>query len=127
MVEQTIQTFAQFEKVTLAKIIVYNLRRAVEVCKMYLKGFHERDNVNVHEDFAKGFSKTEQRCCNDFSRTEIIEKRSRKVAVLLTLSRVDALSILVSKRAECDVCATNVFLFARGIFPACSGIFFLFF
>ncbi|XP_060772951.1 uncharacterized protein LOC132883390 [Neoarius graeffei] len=80
---------------------------------MRLRSFYERDNTKLHEDVAMGLSKTEQRLCNYFSRVEIMGKRGRKVAVLLTPSMVDALSLLTSERTECGVCETNVFLFAR--------------
>lgn len=109
----TSQNYAQLAKVTLAQIIVFNRRRAGEVSKMRLKSFHERDNTKLHEDVAMGLSKTEQRLCNYFCRIEIMGKRGRKVAVLLTPSMVDALSLLASNRTECGVCETNVFLFAR--------------
>ncbi|XP_059184722.1 uncharacterized protein LOC131967990 [Centropristis striata] len=109
----TTQNYAQLAKVTLAQIIVFNRRRAGEVSKMRLKSFHERDNTKLHEDVAMGLSKTEQKLCNYFSRIEIMGKRGRKVAVLLTPRMVDALSLLTSQRTECGVCATNIFLFAR--------------
>ncbi len=109
----TTQNYAQLAQVTLAQIIVFNRRRAGEVSKMRLRSFHERDNTKLHEDVAMGLSKTEQKLCNYFSRIEIMGKRGRKVAVLLTPSMVDAVSLLASNRAECGVCATNVFLFAR--------------
>lgn len=111
--EATAQNYAQLAKVTLAQIIVFNRRRAGEVSKMRLRSFYERDNTKLHEDVAMGLSKTEQRLCNYFSHVEIMGKRGRKVAVLLTPSMVDALSLLTSKRTECGVCETNVFLFAR--------------
>lgn len=111
--EATTQNYAQLAKVTLAQIIVFNRRRAGEVSKMRLRSFHERDNTMLHEDVALGLSKTEQRLCNYFSRIEIMGKRGRKVAILLTPSIVDALSLLANKRTDCGVCATNIFLFAR--------------
>ncbi|CAM4690287.1 unnamed protein product [Leuciscus chuanchicus] len=111
--EATTQNNAQLAKLTLAQIIVFNRRRAGEVSKIRLKSFHERDNTKLHEDVALGLSKTEQKLCNYFSRIEIMGKKGRKVAVLLTPSVVNALSLLASRRTECGVCATNVFLFAR--------------
>ncbi|CAM4652493.1 unnamed protein product [Leuciscus chuanchicus] len=111
--EATTQNNAQLAKLTLAQIIVFNRRRAGEVSKIRLKSFHERDNTKLHEDVALGFSKTEQKLCNYFSRIEIMGKKGRKVAVLLTPSVVNALSLLASRSTECGVCATNVFLFAR--------------
>ncbi|XP_054863090.1 uncharacterized protein LOC118469983 [Amphiprion ocellaris] len=111
--ETTTQNYAQLAKVTLAQIIVFNRRRAGEVSKMRLKSFQEGDTTKLHEDVAMGLSKIEQKLCNYFRRIEIMGKRGRKVAVLLTPSVVDALSLLTSKRTECGVSATNVFLFAR--------------
>ncbi|XP_056448662.1 uncharacterized protein LOC130384480 isoform X1 [Gadus chalcogrammus] len=109
----TSQNYARLAKVTLAQIIVFNRRRAGEVSKMLLKSFLERDNTKPHEDVAMGLSKTEQRLCNYFCRVEMMEKGGRKVAVLLTPSMVDALSLLASNRTESGVCATNLSLFAR--------------
>lgn len=109
----TLQNYSQLANVTLAQIIVFNRRRSGEVSRMHLKSFNERDKTKLHEDVAMGLSKIEQRLCNYFSRVEIMGKRGRKVAVLLTPSMVNALSLLVSKRAESGVCTENVFLFAR--------------
>lgn len=109
----TIQTYAQLAKVTLAQIIVFNRRRAGEVSKMRLKTFCERNITNLREDVAMGLSKTEQRLCNYFTRIEIVGRRGRKVAGLFTPSMIEALSLLVSKRAECEICATNVFFVCK--------------
>lgn len=111
--EDTAQNYARLAQVTLSQIIVFNRRRAGEVLKMRLKSFNERDCSKLHEDVAMGLSNIEKKLCNYFSRMEIMGKRGRKVAVLLTPSVVDALSLLTSKRSECGICATNVFLFAR--------------
>ncbi|XP_033970389.1 uncharacterized protein LOC117469991 isoform X2 [Trematomus bernacchii] len=114
--EATPQNYAKLANVALAQIIVFNRRRTVEVSKMRLKHFNERDNAELHQDVAMGLSKTEQRLCNYFSQVEITGKGGRKVAVLLSPSMLDALTLLVSKRTECGVFSTNVFLFAR---PKC--------
>ncbi|MEQ2259538.1 hypothetical protein XENORESO_013403, partial [Xenotaenia resolanae] len=107
------QNYAELAKITLAQVIVFNRRRAGEVSKMHLRGFQQRDDTKLHEDIAIGLSEVEQKLCNYFSRVEIIGKRGRKVAILLSRDVVDALSLLVSKRDECGVCLTNIFLFAR--------------
>lgn len=107
------QNYAELAKATLARIIVFNRRRAGEVSKMPLKGFNERDSTNLHDDVAMGLSKFEQKLCSHFSRVEIRGKRGRKVAVLLSPEMVEALTLLVSKRSECGVLDSNVFLFAR--------------
>lgn len=107
------QTYAELAKVTLAQVIVFNRRRAGEVSKMKLRTFLERDSTKLHEDVAMGLSKVEQKLCSYFSWIEITGKRGRKVAVLLAPNVMDALTLLASKREECGVCPTNVFLFAR--------------
>lgn len=112
------QSYAELAKATLARIIVFNRRRAGEVSKMPLKGFNERDGTSLHDDVAMGLSKFEQKLCSHFSRVEIRGKRGRKVAVLLSPDMVDALKLLVSRRSECGVLDTNTFLFAR---PNCQS------
>ncbi|XP_053083172.1 uncharacterized protein LOC117596717 isoform X1 [Pangasianodon hypophthalmus] len=112
------QIYAELAKTTLARIILFNRRRAGEVSKMQTKSFQERDNTHLHEDVAVGLSKFEQKLCSHFSRVEIRGKRGRKVAVLLTPNMVDALTLLVSKRKECGVLDSNSFLFAR---PNCQS------
>ena len=104
----TCQSYAQLAKVTRAQIIVFNRRRAREVSEGSLRSFHERDNSKYHEDVAMGLSLTEQRLCNYFSQIEIMRKRGRNFAVVLTPSMVDALSLPASERIECGVCSTNV-------------------
>lgn len=99
--------------VTIAQIIVFNRRRAGKVSEVSLRSIHERDNSKHHKDVAMGLLLTEQRLCNYFSQIEIMRKRGRNVAVLLTPSMVDALSLLGGKISECGVCYTNVFLLAR--------------
>lgn len=108
----TTQNYSDLAKGTLAQV-VFNRRRAGEVSKMRIRSFIERDQTKLHEDVAMGLSKTEQKLCKYFTRLEIMGKRGRKVAVLLTPSMVDALSLLTSKRSECSVCDKNIFLFAR--------------
>lgn len=95
--------------VTIAQIIVFNRRRAGKVSEVSLRSIHERDNSKHHEDVAMGLLLTEQRLCNYFGQIEIMRKRSRDVAVLLTPSMVDALSLLAGKISECGVCSTNAF------------------
>nr|XP_055049567.1 uncharacterized protein LOC129435083 [Misgurnus anguillicaudatus] len=55
---------------------------------------------------------------NKNSAVEIRGKRGRKVAVLLSPDMVDALTLLVRRRSECEVQDTNSFLFAR---PNCQS------
>lgn len=112
------QTYSEVAKATLAQVIVFNRRRAGEVSKMNLQSFYERDQTTLHEDVAAGLSRFEQKLCKHFSRIEIMGKRGRKVAVLLTPAMVDALLLIVSKREECGVGIANMFLFAR---PKCMS------
>ncbi|KAL7846086.1 hypothetical protein AOLI_G00242780 [Acnodon oligacanthus] len=65
------QSYAKLAKTTLARIIVFNGRRAGEVSKMQLKSFQERDKTLLHEDVAVGLSPFEQKLCSHFCRVEI--------------------------------------------------------
>ncbi|XP_049342001.1 uncharacterized protein LOC111192707 isoform X1 [Astyanax mexicanus] len=112
------QSYAELAKSTLARIIVFNRRRAGEVSKMHLKCFQDRDKTLLHEDVAFGLSNFEKKLCSHFCRVEIKGKRGRKVAVLLTPSMVDALTLLVSSRLQCGIPDANNFLFAR---PSCQS------
>lgn len=100
-------------QVTLAQIVVFNRRRAGEVSKMHFKHFLQRAKTKLHEDVAIGLSKVEQKLCKYFCRVELMGKRGRKVAVLLTPSMVDALLLQTNKRSQCSVSDKNIFLFAR--------------
>ncbi|KAA8579044.1 hypothetical protein FQN60_010568 [Etheostoma spectabile] len=111
--EATTQNYGRLAQLTLAQIIVFNRRRTGEISQMSLRSFYERDNTKLHEDVAMGLSMTEQKLCSYFSRVDITGKMGRKVSVLLTPRVVDALLLLASRRTECGVRATNVFLFAR--------------
>nr|XP_055051673.1 uncharacterized protein LOC129437514 isoform X1 [Misgurnus anguillicaudatus] len=112
------QTYAELAKVTLAQVIIFNRRRAGEVSKMTLECFMKRDQTELHEDIALGLSPFEQKMSKHFSRVEIMGKKGRKVAVLLSPDLVGAMQLLVDKRHSCEVDGDNPFLFAR---PKCSA------
>nr|XP_055041257.1 uncharacterized protein LOC129428912 isoform X2 [Misgurnus anguillicaudatus]XP_055041258.1 uncharacterized protein LOC129428912 isoform X2 [Misgurnus anguillicaudatus] len=112
------QAYAELAKVTLAQVIIFNRRRAGEVSKMTLECFMKRDQTELHEDIALGLSPFEQKMSKHFSRVEIMGKKGRKVAVLLSHDLVGAIQLLVDKRDSCEVDGDNPFLFAR---PKCSA------
>nr|XP_055075229.1 uncharacterized protein LOC129454679 [Misgurnus anguillicaudatus] len=112
------QAYAELAKVTLAQVIIFNRRRAGEVSKMTLECFMKRDQTELHEDIALGLSPFEQKMSKHFSRVEIMGKKGRKVAVLLSPDLVGAIQLLVDKRHSCEVDGDNPFLFAR---PKCSA------
>ncbi|XP_073719998.1 uncharacterized protein [Misgurnus anguillicaudatus] len=112
------QAYAELAKVTLAQVIIFNRRRAGEVSKMTLECFMKRDQTELHEDIALGLSPFEQKMSKHFSRVEIMGKKGRKVAVLLSPDLVGAIQLLVDKRDSCEVDGDNPFLFAR---PKCSA------
>lgn len=107
------QVYGELCKATLAKIILFNRRRGGEVAKMQLKGFLERDTAPLHKDVVVGLTRFEQKLCAHFSRVEIRGKRGRKVAVLLSPDIVDSLTLLISRREQCEVPEENTFLFGR--------------
>lgn len=114
------QSYADLAKATLAQIIVFNRRRSGEVSKMRLKDFINRDKNELNPDVALGLTEFEKKLCQHFSRVEIMGKRGRKVAVLLTASMVRSLELLLQHRKDCGVTDDNVFLFAK---PKCGSFY----
>lgn len=57
----TPQNYSELATATLARIIVFNRRRAGEVSKMLLKSFQKRDGAELHHDVALSFTDFEQK------------------------------------------------------------------
>ncbi|CAM4558620.1 unnamed protein product [Leuciscus chuanchicus] len=100
-VNPTAGTYAALAKVTLCQVILFNGRREGEVAQMTEKDFEGRDMSQLNDDISTGL-------------TEVKGKKGRKVAVILTAN----LSLLTSKRKECEVTESNNYLFA---IPCCDG------
>ncbi|KAF7641687.1 hypothetical protein LDENG_00274820 [Lucifuga dentata] len=111
-------SYAMLARVTLCQVILFNRRRAGEVSKMTLKNYQDRDISKLNDDVSAGLSEVERRLCKTFSRVELKGKRGRKAAIILTPDMVTALSLLVSKRKECEVDDSNTYLFAV---PRCQS------
>ncbi|KAL1268445.1 hypothetical protein QQF64_033808 [Cirrhinus molitorella] len=103
-----LNVYAGLAKATLARIIVFNRRRAGEVSKKPLKGFNERDSILSMMMLLSARASSKRKLCSHFSRVEIRGKRGRKVAVLPLTHMAHALTLLVSKRSECECWKTNV-------------------
>ncbi|XP_054637986.1 uncharacterized protein LOC129185220 isoform X2 [Dunckerocampus dactyliophorus] len=118
--QESPQTYAELARVTLAQIIIFNRRRAGEVSKMTLESFERRDQTELHEDIAALLSHVEQKLAKHYSRVEIIGKRGRKVAVLLSPEVLKAAELIADKRDTCNVHKDNPFLFGRPRCPSTS-------
>lgn len=108
--ERTQQNYSMLAQTTLVKIILFNRRRSGEVSKMKVKNFVERDRTQTDEAIA--LTAYEKKLCNHFERAELVGKKSRKVAVLLTPDMTNALNLMLEVRQECGVPAENDYLFA---------------
>lgn len=99
-------------RVTVAHVSVLN-KNMVEVSKVTLKSFNERDKTEPHEDAAVCQSQLDQILSKHTVKINVRNNKGKKVAVTLTPKLLDALTLLVSKRDACGVHEKNVFLFAK--------------
>lgn len=111
--EPSSKHWAEFAKVTLCQVILFNRRREGEVSKMSLNSFILRDTSSTHPDVELALSDLEKSLCKHFQRIEIRGKRGRKVPVLLTPDMVTLMELLVKTRRNCDVLDENIFMFGR--------------
>lgn len=107
------EKYAALAKVMLARIIIFNRRRAREVSTVQLTAFMSRKKSNLHNNFDISVSDLERTMCGFFTRVDIRGKCGRMVPVLLKPSFVSALELLVNVRETCGVPSNNPFLFGR--------------
>ncbi|XP_067284389.1 uncharacterized protein [Pseudorasbora parva] len=111
--QESSQTYANLAKVTLVQVIICNRRRAGDVSKITLECFRKIVQPGLNDDSTVCLSPFEQEMSKHFSRVEIMDKKGRKVAVLLNPQLVRAIQLLVDKRDACEVERDNPFLFGR--------------
>ncbi|XP_042344430.1 uncharacterized protein LOC121944638 isoform X2 [Plectropomus leopardus] len=107
------ENYSILARVVLARTILFNRRRALEISSMKLAGFMLRKKSNVHDDMDISVSDLEKTLCEFFTRVDIRGKCGRMVPVLLKPAFVSALELLVELREKCGVPSKNPFLFAR--------------
>ncbi|XP_022111412.1 uncharacterized protein LOC110990638 [Acanthaster planci] len=98
-------------EIVLTQVIVFNHKRPGEIAKMTLSDYGKCTNGEV--GIIDGALTTwEKQLCRVLWRVEIVGKRSRTVAVLLTDLMKHALDTLISKRTEAGIDENNMYLFA---------------
>ncbi|XP_063049487.1 uncharacterized protein LOC134443885 isoform X2 [Engraulis encrasicolus] len=112
------RTYAELARIVLSQVIVFNRRRSGEVSRITLQQFEGRDMSKLNDDISLGLTAVEKKLCEKFARVELRGKKKRTVAVILTPEMTDSLSLLVSKRKDCQVLQENPYLFAV---PRCGG------
>ncbi|XP_044027833.1 uncharacterized protein LOC122864451 isoform X2 [Siniperca chuatsi] len=108
------QVYNALLRVTAAQVSVLN-KNMVEVSKVTLKSFKERDETELHEDAAVCQSQFEQILSKHSVKINVMSNRGKKVAVTLTPKLLTAITLLVNKREACGVHKKNPFLFARPV------------
>ncbi|XP_053726500.1 uncharacterized protein LOC128762333 [Synchiropus splendidus] len=109
----TVENYAALAKVVLARIILFNRRKAGEVSQMPVKAFMSWKKPNPHEHLDIYVSDLERRMCECLDRVEIRGRCGRMVPVLLKPSYLASLELLVQVRSTCGIPNENPFLFAR--------------
>ncbi|GLD59403.1 uncharacterized protein AKAME5_001140500 [Lates japonicus] len=106
-------------RVTVAQVSVLN-KNVVEVSKVTLQSFNERDKTELHEDAAVCQSQLEKILSKHYMQINVLSKSGKKgcekkVALTVTPELLSTITLLVSKREACGVHKGNPFLFARPV------------
>lgn len=107
--DPTSESWHQLEEVLLARVIVFNKRRAGEVARMSMEDYHNRPKwqASSAEEFLAVLSPLEKQLCERMQLIKIVGKRQSSVPVLLTEDVVKAIDILVKYRDLCGIAADN--------------------
>lgn len=108
-------------RVTVAQVAVLN-KNMVEVSKVTLESFSERDETERQEDAAVRQSQLDQIMSKQTVKINVRSNRGRKLVVTLTRKLLAAITLLASKRDSCGVHKNNPFLFARPV-DICTSFF----
>ncbi|XP_041811390.1 uncharacterized protein LOC121619625 isoform X2 [Chelmon rostratus] len=106
------QVYNALLRVILAQVSCLN-KNVVEVSKVTVKSFNERDETEPHEDAAVPQSEVDQILSKHSVTISVMGNWGKKIAVTLTPKLLSAITLLVSKRDSCGVHEDNPFLFAR--------------
>lgn len=100
---------AEFTKMCLAQIILFNRKRSGEAERMSVQSFHDaRSGGQVDAVVKSALTEFEKHLCQTHLRVEIMGKKGRKVPVLLTKEMQRNIDTLLKKRKF-----KSQFLFAR--------------
>ncbi|KAG8004892.1 Zinc finger MYM-type protein 4 [Nibea albiflora] len=109
-------------RVTVAQLSILN-KNMMEVSKVTVKSFNERDSTEGHGDTAEPQPQLEQILSKHYVRLKLVCNKGKEVVAVTTPQLISALTLLVSKRESCGVHANNPFLFGRPS-ASCSSFFY---
>ncbi|XP_060574196.1 uncharacterized protein LOC132731915 [Ruditapes philippinarum] len=102
-------------EVTIARIILFNKRRASEGAKMLVSQFVGRPAYGKeNEELVSTLQPIEKQLMKTMSLVEVVGKQYKRVPILLSQTMVEAIQALVDKRAEGGVRSCNPYVFAQG-------------
>lgn len=105
----TEESYAEFAKICLAQVILFNRKRSGEAERMTVKGVHDSKRGGHVDPVVKdSLSEFEKHLCKTHLRVEILGKKGRKVPVLLTKAMQTNIELLLKKRSS-----DSEYLFAR--------------
>lgn len=97
----TEESYAEFAKICLAQVILFNRKRSGEAERMTVKGFHDSKRGGHVDPVVKDtLSEFEKHLCKTHLRVEILGKKGRKVPVLLTKAMQTNIELLLKKRSS---------------------------
>ena len=113
--KSTEEAYKCLVKYNICKIIMFNRKRSGEVERISLENFQrgmQNPQVTPHLDVINKFSNLEKELCKKLTRIEIMGKRGRRVAILLSPEMVAGLKQMAAIQPN-FVHKDNKFLFAR--------------
>ena len=107
----------QYAEIILAHIVLFNRRRGGETERMELKqyndGIQTASSGDMREEVFRSLSDFERSLANTMHRIEIVGKKGRHVAVLLTKQQKKRIDTLNRLRRQAGVDEENKYVFAR--------------
>ncbi|KAI4470857.1 hypothetical protein MML48_1g16811 [Holotrichia oblita] len=101
---------------TLARIILFNKRRSGEASKLTIEQYKSRPQWKDQctEELKSSLTSLERNLAEKLTIVEIVGKRGRKVALILTEETKTSIDLLLEHRCEISVHSENIYIFARG-------------
>lgn len=105
----TTNEYAELCKVTLTQIILFNRKRAGEAERIKVSDYLQAQENSVDPAVASSLTKFELELCNTHKRVEIVGKKERKVAVLLTEQVQNNISQILKLRESMNLQSDYLF------------------
>ena len=108
----TAESWSEFAKAVLCKVLLFNRRRSGEVERLTLSSY-QKVSIAGHEQSIASLTPLERELASSLWRVEIRGKRGRRVPLLFTREMKASMDLLIQKRAEICALQGNDLVFCR--------------